>query len=182
MFYVMLLRMRDAGISANAAGLGDDGESWTNDRRTMASMYDLYRTMTATEQSLPTARRLIRLYGPRFVGTDGPHSTLDSVLPAVLDVVLGSLDGHVTPFGPPRPSTTVFECSVETVVVLLREACPRIADARGALVNVHTRLVFAEWYRFVLLCVRDCRRMPGPKPLLRSPWTSANSDRFAEDG
>lgn len=128
-------------------------------------MHDLYRTMTMTETGsaaheppLPTALRLIRLYGPRLA-VDGPRTSLDSVLPDLLHVVLESLDGHVAPVGLPKP-TAMFECSVDTVVAMLCEACPRIADARGALVNVETRLVFAEWYHFVLLCVRDCRRLP----------------------
>lgn len=143
-------------------------------------MYDLYRTMTVAETPLPTARQLIRLYGPRFVSADGRRPSLDSVLPAVLDAVLGSLDGHMAPVGPPRSSTAVFECSVDTVVALLREACPRIVDARGALVDVDTRLVFAEWYRFALLCVRDCRRVPGPErdgpPTRGDRATSASSE------
>lgn len=124
-------------------------------------MYDVYRTMTVADQSLPTARLLIRLYGPKL--GDYPSSTLESVLPTVLDAMLNvgfEQTDYATAGCTGSGQMTLFEFSVESVVTLLTEACPRIVDDRGVLVDVETRLTFAEWYRFMLLCVREFRKIP----------------------
>lgn len=129
-------------------------------RKTVETMYDVYRTFG---ESPPTARQLIQLYGPRLkVGEYGAPSRLDSALPVVLDALLILGNGRsetATLFGVRGPMT-LFGFTVDTVVTLLAEACPRIVDSAGLLVDVETRLVFAEWYRFVLSCARDCRRVP----------------------
>lgn len=120
-------------------------------RKTVETMYDVYRTFGS---SPPTARQLIQLYGPRLaVGDYGVPSRLDSALPVVLDALL-------TLGNDQSETVTLFGFTVDTVVTLLADACPRIVDSTGLLVDVETRLVFAEWYRFVLLCARDCRRVP----------------------
>lgn len=145
-----------------AAQVGNDtGERWMDSRKTVETMYDMYRTMG---YSTPTARRLIQMYGPRLrVGGDEPLS-LESAMPTVLDTILSLGDNQTEPVTlcETRESgkMTLFGCSTESVVALLGEACPRIVDQHGLLVNMETRLVFVEWYRFILLCVRDCCRGP----------------------
>lgn len=129
-----------------------------NSRKTITRMYEVYRAMV-TAESLPTARLLIRLCGPKF--NSKPSPSLDSVLPVVLDIMFGLQDEHADwPYSATSNRKTLFECTVESVVSLLSQACPRIMDGRGVLVDVETRLTFAEWYRFVLLCVRDSRQVP----------------------
>lgn len=134
------------------------GESWMNSRKTIARMYEVYQTMV-TAESLPTARLLIRLCGPKF--NIKPSSSLNSVLPVMLDIMFGLEDEHVDwAYSATSKLNIFFECSVDKVVSLLSQACPRIMDGRGVLVDVETRLTFAEWYRFVLLCVRDSCGIP----------------------
>jgi len=128
-------------------------------------MYEVYQTMV-TAESLPTARLLIRLCGPKF--NSKPSPSLNSVLPVMLDIMFGLEDQHADwAYSATSKLKTFFECTVESVVSLLSQACPRIMDDRGVLVDVETRLTFAEWYRFVLLCVRDSRLIPkqGKEPL-----------------
>lgn len=133
-----------------------DGKTWVNSRKTIERMYRVYRiTVTACGETLPTALQLVRLYGPKFDGKRSPP--LNSVLPTVLDVVFDLEHEHADCFATPR-LTTVFEYSAESIVSLLSEACPKIVDS-GVLVALDTRLTFAEWYRFVLLCVRQSRRV-----------------------
>lgn len=138
------------------------GEPWMNSRKTIKRMYDVYRTMAvADQQSLPTARLLVRLYGPKL--GDYPSATLESVLPATLDAMLAvghEQTDYATAGCTGSGQMTLFEFSVDSVVALLTEACPRIVDDRGVLVDVETRLTFAEWYHFVLLCVREFRKIP----------------------
>lgn len=126
---------------------------WANSRKTMTAMYDVYRKMTTMDaESTPppiTVHQMIRLCG----GNDG-------VLPAVLDVVLG-LAGEVA------TAAAMFEFSTSTVATLLSEACPTAVDrrydlGRPLLVALDARLTFADWYRFVLMSVRDCR-VPAPE-------------------
>lgn len=126
----------------------------------MARMYTVYQTMAAADEPLPTARRLIRLCGPQSVGGGGgePPSSLDSVLPAVLDVALGLRDEQATDcVVAATAAAEAYACSVESVVATLSEACPIIVDTRGVLVASETRLTFADWYRFVMMYVRDGR-------------------------
>lgn len=135
----------------NAVDVLSDGNQsatnrWANSQKTIVTMYDVYRTMAkADDQSSPppiTAHRLIQLYG-------GDHG----ILPAVLDVVLG-LSGEVA------SAAAVFEFSTSTLATLLSEACPTAVDNYDALphaVALDERLTFADWYRFVLTCVRECR-------------------------
>lgn len=128
----------------------------------MARMHDVYRTMASADEPLPTARRLIWLCGPRPVcrrGEQPGSPSLDSVLPAVLDVTLDLRDEHAG-CAAASAAAEAFACSVGSVVSSLSEACPMIADARGVLVAAETRLTFADWYRFVMLCVRDGRLVP----------------------
>lgn len=133
-------------------------------RKTISRMYDVYRLMMKTASddespSLPTALRLIRLYGPKLThGRDSELSLrLDSALPAVLDAMFDSKKEQCTGIMASGSTLSVFECSVESIVALLSESCPKIVNRHGVLVAVETRLTFAEWYRFVLLCIRDCR-------------------------
>lgn len=150
--------VKNYGITA--AQVGDGSECWMDSRKTVETMYDIYRTMGS---SPPTARRLIQLYGPRLVvGDSSEPSPLDSALPAVLDAVLalGDDQSEIMTLCGTSSQTMLFGCSVESVVTLLAEACPRIVGQHGLLVDMETRLVFVEWYRFVLLCFRDCRRVP----------------------
>ncbi|VVC24206.1 MORN motif [Cinara cedri] len=147
-----------------AAQVGNDaGERWMDSRKTVETMYDVYRTMGC---SPPTARRLIQLYGPRLRVGGGEPLSMESAMPTVLDTVLSLGENQTEPVTlcETRESgtMTLFGCSTESVVALLAEACPRIVGQHGLLVNMETRLVFAEWYQFILLCVRDCCRGPVP--------------------
>lgn len=146
-----------------------DVEPWTNSRKTMTTMYNLFRTMT-TDESLPTARQLIRLYGPRPWNRLRSPASSDGVLPTVLEIIFGLRDEQ-TDFMVkcPKGLTTLFECSVHSIVTLLAEACPKIVDYRGALVAVETRFTFAEWYSFVMLCIRESRKVHSPIPE-NDPW------------
>lgn len=152
--YFLSTLMAVAAVDA----LGDDPSAaagrWANSRKTMTTMYDVYRAMTTTDAESPpapiTVHRLIRLYG----GNDG-------VLPAVFDVVLG-LAGEVA------TAAAVFAFSTSTVATLLSEACPTAMNRRddfshALLIALDERLTFADWYRFVLMCVRDCRIVPAPE-------------------
>lgn len=130
--------------------LGDDPSAagrWADSRKTITTMYDLYRKMTTTAERPPppiTVHRMIRLCG----GNDG-------VLPALLDAVL-ALAGEVA------TAAAMFEFSTSTVAALLSEACPTAVDSRDGLpqpllVALDARLTFSDWYRFVLMCIRECR-------------------------
>jgi len=137
---------------ATVDALGNDplaAGSWANSRQTLTAMYDMFRNMATTDaaDSPPptiTVHQLIRLCG----GNDG-------VLPALLDVVLGLADEVAN-------AAAVFEFSTSAVATLLSEACPTAVDRRDdlphpLLVALDARLTFADWYRFVLMCVRECR-------------------------
>lgn len=149
-FYLTLMAVAAVDL------LGDDPSAagrWANSRKTMTAMYDVYRTIATMDVESPpppiTVHRLIQLCG----GNDG-------VLPAVFDVVLG-LAGDVA------TDAAVFEFSTSTVAKLLSEACPTAKDSRddfphAPLMALDERLTFADWYRFVLMCVRDCR-LPTPE-------------------
>lgn len=123
-------------------------------------MYRLMlKTTDAEAQSLPTVLWLIRLYGPKLtndIDSSQMCPRLDSVLPAVLDVMFDSKDEFCTGLTTSGSMMSMFECSVESIVTLLIESCPKIVDRHGAIVAVDTRLTFVEWYRFILLCIRNC--------------------------
>lgn len=154
--------------------LGNDPSAvgrWANSRKTVTTMYDVYRKMSTADAESPpppvTVRRLIRLYG----GNDG-------VLPAVLDVVLG-LAGEAV-----ATAAAVFEFSTRTVAALLSEACPTAVDgcsdpAHPLFVALDARMTFADWYHFVLMCVRECRiPTAAEKHVIESVSSSAQSSNI----
>lgn len=143
---------------------------WANSRKTMTTMYDVYRKMSTTdaECSPPpiTVHQLIRLYG----GNDG-------VLPAVLDVFLG-LAGEVV-----ATAAAMFEFSTRTVATLLSKACPTAVDscsdpAHPLFVALDAQLTFADWYHFVLMCVREFRIPTAEKHMIESVSSSTQSSNI----
>ncbi|CAI6345123.1 unnamed protein product [Macrosiphum euphorbiae] len=138
--------------AAAVDALGNDplaAGRWANSRQTLTAMYDMYRNMTTTDAAdspaaTITVHQMIRLCG----GNDG-------VLPALLDVVFVLADEVAN-------AAAMFEFSTSAVATLLSEACPTAVDLRydllhSLLVALDARLTFADWYRFVLMCVRECR-------------------------